>query len=155
MSKQYLGLAEELVVGVGVELVVVVELGVVIELVSIALVVVGVELDVVGLGVVVGVVVELVSVELDVVEARVEELLLLLAWVEVPVEVLLLLLLLLVVLTWVELLVDDEVARLVSVLKNKQTLFNVVVESRQSKMKGCLDHFKNKPLRVEPNLGNV
>ena len=82
-----------------------------------------------------------------------ELLLLLLAWVEVPVEVLLLLLL--VVLAWVELLVDDEVARLVSVLKNKQTLFNVVVESRQSKMKGCLDHFKNKPLRVEPNLGNV
>ena len=78
---------------------------------------------------------------------------LLLAWVEVPVEVLLLLLL--VVLAWVELLVDDEVARLVSVLKNKQTLFSVVVESRQSEMKSCLDRFKNMPLGVEPYLENV
>ena len=75
---------------------------------------------------------------------------LLLAWVEVPVEVLLLLLL--VVLAWVELLVDDEVARLVSVLKNKQTLLSVVVESRQSEM---LDILKNKPLGVEPHLENV
>ena len=82
-----------------------------------------------------------------------ELLLLLLAWVEVPVEVLLLLLL--VVLAWVELLVDDEVARLVSVLKNKQTLLCVVVKSRQSEMKGCLDILKNKPLGVEPYLENV